>query len=65
MSTIRSKGTPSFPITSWPGHVFVFAIADENLETGLEIRLDQIRNVAWAVLFQTFAEAETHYKKFS
>jgi hypothetical protein len=54
-----------FPISSWPYHVVVFAIADENLETGLEIKSDQVRNVVWAMLFQTFAEAETHYKKFS
>jgi hypothetical protein len=54
-----------FPISSWPYHVVVFAIADENLETGLEIKSDQVRNLAWAMLFQTFAEAETHYKNFS
>jgi hypothetical protein len=44
---------------------FVFAIGDENLETGLEIRSDQFRNDARAMLFQTFAEADTHYKKVS
>jgi hypothetical protein len=61
----RFKGYSLYPITSWPCHVFVFLTADENIAAGPdEVRPDQIRNVAWAMLFQTFAEAETHAKKF-
>jgi len=51
--------------TSWPCHVSVFLIADGKIGSALEIGPDQIRNVAWAMLFQTLAEAEVHSKKFS
>jgi hypothetical protein len=61
----RFKGRSLYPITSWPCHVFVFLIAEENIGTGLEIQSDHIRNVAWAMLFKTLAEAEAHAKKFS
>jgi hypothetical protein len=61
----RFKGYSLYPITSWPCHVSVFLIADENIGTTLEIGSGQIRNVAWAMLFQTLAEAEAHAKKFT
>ena len=61
----RFKGYSLYPITSWPCHVSVFSIADESIDTGLEIASDQIRNVAWAMLFRTLAEAEAHAQKFS
>jgi hypothetical protein len=60
----RLKGDSLYPISSWPCHVSVFLIADENIGTTLEIGSGQIRNVAWAMLFQTLAEAEAYAKKF-
>jgi hypothetical protein len=61
----RFEGYSLYPITSWPCHVSVFLIADENIGTTLEIGSGQIRNVAWAMLFQTLAEAEAHAKEFT
>jgi hypothetical protein len=61
----RFEGYSLYPITSWPCHVSVFLIADENVGTTLEIESGQIRNVAWAVLFQALGEAEAHAKKFT
>lgn len=61
----RFKGYSLYPITSWPCHVSVFVTADQNIADGAEVRPDQVRNVAWAMLFQTQAEAETHFMKFS
>ena len=62
----RFKGFSLYPITSWPCHVSVFLTSDENIAAGPDgIKPDQIRTVAWALLFQTLTEAETHSKKFS
>jgi hypothetical protein len=61
----RFKGYSLYPITAWPCHVSVFLMPDESIDTGLEIASDQIRTVAWAMLFRTLAEAEAHVKKFS
>ena len=61
----RFRGYSLYPITSWPCHVSVFLMANEEIGTGLEIAAGQIRNVAWAMLFQTLAEAEAHAKKSS
>jgi hypothetical protein len=61
----RFKGYSLYPITSWPCHVTVFLIANENIDAAVEIGLGQMRNVAWAMLFQTLSEAEAHGKKFS
>jgi hypothetical protein len=61
----RFKGYSLYPIMSWSCHVAVFLIPDECIDSGLEIASDQIRTVAWAMLFQTLPEAEAHAKKFS
>jgi hypothetical protein len=61
----RYEGYSLYPISSWPCHVFVFLIADENVNAGSEIRPEQVRNVAWAILFHTLADAENHFKRHS
>jgi hypothetical protein len=62
----RFKGHSLYPITSWPCHVAVFVTSDENIAASPDgIKPDQIRTVAWAMLFQTLSEAETHFKKIS
>jgi hypothetical protein len=61
----RFKGDSLYRTTSWPCHVYVFTMADENIESQSEFRPTQIRMVAWAMLFRTGAEAEAHYNQFS
>jgi hypothetical protein len=61
----KFKGDSLYPIRSWPCHVYVFMISDEKIEAELEFRAGQVRIVAWGMLFQTLAEAESHAKRFS
>jgi hypothetical protein len=61
----RFKGQSLYPITSWPCHVSVFLTTEENIAAGSAVNPDLARNVAWAKLFQTLAEAEAYSKKFS
>jgi hypothetical protein len=60
----RQEGHSLYPIKSWPCDVYV-AETNENVEKRLEIRADQVRIVAWALLFRTLPEAEAHFKKLS
>jgi hypothetical protein len=61
----RFKGHSLYPITSWPCHVSVFLTAADELATGPEVRPDQLRILAWAMLFPTLADAEIQFEKFS
>ena len=61
----RFKGDSLYPTTSFPCHVYVFTMADENIEAQSEFRPTQVRMLAWAMLFGTSAEAEAHYRQFS
>ena len=61
----RLKGHSLYPVTSWPCDVSVFLIAANEIAAGPEVRADQIRNVSWAILFPTLADAEIYSKKFS
>jgi hypothetical protein len=60
----RFKGYSLYPITSWPCDVSVFLTTGENIAAASDFKPDQIQCVAWAMLFRTLAEAETHSKKF-
>jgi hypothetical protein len=57
----RHEGHSLYPIRSWPRDVYV-AETNENVDKGLEIKADQVRIVAWALLFRTLPEAEAHFK---
>jgi len=59
----RFKGYSLYPITEWPCHVYVFASANPNIDAENEITPDQVRMVAWAMLFRTLAQAEIHFKQ--
>jgi hypothetical protein len=61
----RFKGRSLYPVASWPCHVSVFLTATDEIAAAPEVRPDQIRVVAWAMLFATLAEAEIQFKKFS
>ena len=58
----RFKNRSLYPITSWPCHVSVFLFANGNIDTMLEIGQGQLRQVAWAMLFPTLADAQAHAK---
>jgi hypothetical protein len=59
----RFKGFSLYPLISWPAHVFVYRIVDENIEERTEFSPGQVELVTWAMLFRTFLDAEDHYNK--
>src|SRR5215472_4973396 len=60
----RFKSTSLYPIVSWPCHVFVFRILNEEVTKQMEFRPEDVRLIAWGMLFQRLNEAESHYRKF-
>lgn len=60
----RFKNRSLYPITSWPCHVSVFRILNENIERGSDFKPGDVRLFTWAMLFRTIDDAERHYQGF-
>jgi hypothetical protein len=60
----RFKGQTLYPISAWPSHVFVMTYPDEIVSGKPEINPERIQIIAWAMLFRTLDEVDTHFNRF-
>jgi hypothetical protein len=56
----RHRGYTLYPVTEWPAHVYVTRILDDTVLQTLSFTKEQVELIAWAMIFRSFEEAESH-----
>ena len=60
----RHVGQTLFPVSEWPGYVYVARVLDEDVLRTHLITPDQVQVIAWATLFRSREEAENQVSRF-